>query len=175
MELTPVNAGWAFVKGVDGSYKFIASLELFATLICVILFVPRSEEKHCHGVITLSGQTDNSGNTYVVNKLMSTKFPLNVILMELTEQLDARGAWLDLFWKSRNANVEADALSNFDVEGFDLAFRQETDIVNYNWLVMSELLVAGQVFEEAKAVHQPLAGTIARRPGKKFRELHPWQ
>ena len=54
-------------------------MELYATLLCVRLFGDKwgSAEK---GSITLSGTTDNLGNTFSVAKLMSSKFPAVVIL-----------------------------------------------------------------------------------------------
>ena len=39
------------------------------------------------GSVIISGFTDNAGNEAVLNKLMTSKFPLVVILTELAEQL----------------------------------------------------------------------------------------
>ena len=54
----------------------------------------------------------------VIERLMTTKFPLNVILMELVCQLQKRQYHLDLQWIPRLQNIEADALTNGDFEGF---------------------------------------------------------
>ena len=44
-----------------------------------------------------SAATDNLGNTFAVSKLMSTKFPLTRVVMELAVQLRKMQHQLDLF------------------------------------------------------------------------------
>ena len=43
-----------------------------------------------------------------LNKMMITRFPINVILMEAATLLESRSQWLDLTWSPREKNVEAD-------------------------------------------------------------------
>ena len=71
----------------------------------------------------MPGVTDNLGNSYIVDRLMSTKFPLDVWLMELAVQQNLRNVQFHLAWHPREQNVEADALSNRDFNGFDPAKR----------------------------------------------------
>ena len=50
---------------------------------------------------------------------MSSKFPLVVILAELSVQLRRRDLELDLQWAPRDQNEPADSLTNLDFSGFD--------------------------------------------------------
>ena len=74
------NAPWAFARGEP--FRVIAALELFASLLCIRLFGDEWPAD-AKGGLTLAGLTDNRGNAYIVNRLMSSKFPLVVILAEL--------------------------------------------------------------------------------------------
>ena len=122
--LTRHNASWAFTAGE--TYRAIATLELVATLAGVICFgVPSGKQLRAR----CSAGTDNLGNTAVASKLLTTKFPLCIFLMELVVQLQAQGAELHLHWLPRLQNVEADQLTNGDftgsvrVRGFASAWR----------------------------------------------------
>ena len=50
------------------------------------------------GSAVISGFTDNAGNEAVLNKLMTSKFPLVVILTELAEQLKQGEFDMTLTW-----------------------------------------------------------------------------
>ena len=111
--LTRHNASWAFTAGE--TYRAIATLELLATLAGVICFgVPSGKQLRAR----CSAGTDNLGNTAVASKLLTTKFPLCIFLMELVVQLQAQGAELHLHWLPRLQNVEAGQLTNGDFTGF---------------------------------------------------------
>ena len=64
------------------------------------------------GWCSCTGATDNQGNSFVVSKFMSTKFPLTLLLMELAEQLRSRGLELHLTWLPREMNQPPDDLSS---------------------------------------------------------------
>ena len=57
------NAPWAYLKGEP--FRNIASLELTAVLVAVILFGDSLVDCGCLNTLTLSASTDNLGNTYV--------------------------------------------------------------------------------------------------------------
>ena len=82
--LTRKTAPWAFSRGEP--FRTIAALELFASLVSVLVFSP-SWPRSTTGTVVLSGLTDNAGNEAVLARLMSSKFPLVVILTELAAQL----------------------------------------------------------------------------------------
>ena len=60
----------------------------------------------------MSGVTDNQGNSFVLKKMLSSKYPLALILMQLSVVLAEKRLWLDLEWRPRTSNVEADDLTN---------------------------------------------------------------
>jgi hypothetical protein len=84
-KLSHANAPWLFAAGE--AYRQIASLELLATLAAVMTFGLPSDAT-CH--MSCSAGTDNRGNSFVVSRLLTTKFPLCAFLMELALQLHSR-------------------------------------------------------------------------------------
>ena len=109
----------------------------------VLAFWPEGPGVDGRAVLGGTGITDNKGNGYVIARLMTTKFPLCVVLMELVEQLEARGSWLKLSWVPRQQNEEADALTNGCFEGFDPALRVDIDLADIRWKVMDAMMAAG--------------------------------
>ena len=148
------NAGWAFVKGEP--FRVIASLELLGVLMAVMLFFgsPRSDpaklgtghafrawqDLGAHGQLTISGITDNQGNPFVLDKMMTTSFPLSVILMELSVQLEKAALCLDLRWTPREQNVEADALTNEEFDEFRESNRIDVKMEDLEFEVIPTLM-----------------------------------
>ncbi len=106
---------WLFAEG-HGSLTIAAS-ELLGSLVSVLLFVPSTPA--AFGRTEVSGTTDKQGNSYIVRKLLTTKFPGAAVLMQLASVLSARCLWLDLERADRTLNTEADALTNGDYSLFD--------------------------------------------------------
>eukprot|EP00435_Cladocopium_sp_Y103_P010320 s1590_g2.t1 len=117
-KLTHENAPWLYAAGE--SYRPIASLELLATLAAVMSFGVGSSGS-CQ--VACSAGTDNRGNSFVVSRLLTTKFPLCAFLMELALQLHINKVDLELYWLPRLQNTEADSLTNDDASKFDTKFR----------------------------------------------------
>ena len=61
--------------------------------------------------MTLRGVTDSLSNTFVLSRMMTSKFPLVVILGELAAQMRAKDMELGLEWVARSQNKEADSLT----------------------------------------------------------------
>ena len=59
--------------------------------------------------------TDSKGNWQVFNKLMTTKFPLCTVIMELASHTGKRGVRTDAWWTPRERNQETDVLSSVGV------------------------------------------------------------
>jgi hypothetical protein len=136
--LNPSNAPWAFCKKNE-AYRTIASLELFGSLLCAMLFVA-PDECDCETVLTMTGVTDNRGNAALLNKCMSSKYPLYIILLELTEQLQLRNMLLDLRWQPREMNQAADDLTNEKFEAFSPENRLSPSLSSLPWLVLPKLM-----------------------------------
>ena len=146
MKLDESNTPWLRTRGEP--FQVIASLEWLATLYAVKAFWPEGAADG--GVVTLTGTgvTDNRGNSYVVSRMLTTKFPLCAILMELAEQLESRGSWLKQAWCPREQNIEADALTNGDFHQFSPENRIEMNPVEMKWVTLEEMLEAGGSMEQ---------------------------
>ena len=105
---------------------------------------------------------------------MSTKFPLCAILLELSEQLDARGSWLRLAWSPRDQNQEADALTNGHYHDFAPDNRIDLDPSPMGWMVLDEMLAAGgSMVEELARIREAkkLERAAAKERKKKRRKV----
>ena len=110
--------------------------------------------------------TDNRGNGYVINKLMTTRFPLCTVIMELAAQAERRGVRMEAEWTPRDRNQEADDLSNLQTSGFDSDKEVKLNLREQDWLVLPSLLEAGQKFHEQKAMESEQRKKEERRGGR---------
>jgi hypothetical protein len=175
VDLNKVNAPWAFSRGEP--FRTIASLELFATLLCIVTFGD-AWPAGAQGEVVLQGITDNLGNTFAVTWLMTSKFPLVVILAEVAAQLRSRGMALSLGWTPRDQNEEADALTNSDFTAFDKARRVEIDVAAVDWLILPRMLEVSQhIYEKvhsSKTEGAPQKAEAYPKP-RNFRRANPWE
>ena len=120
-----------------------------AVLFGVILLVPENVGKDLGaGIVEIAVATDNQSNKALQRKGTTSKFPLCLIAMELAAQLLGRGLTLDLRWRRRDRNAEADALTNEDFAGFDLSRRVEASGVLDGMICLPELSAACSGFKE---------------------------
>ena len=122
--------------------------------------------------------------------MMTTKFPLNVVLMELSEQLRVREVELLLDWVPREQNVEADALTNGEFMAFDPARRIEVGPLGDKFILLNDMMETGALLydsmDAAKAAakvegalapgdHPTVAGKQAfKRKRDGLRITDPW-
>ena len=158
MNVTRKNAPWAFLKGEP--FRNISSLELMAVLMAIIFFGDKMSAHRKRGALRLSGTTDNLGNCYVLQRLLSCKFPLSIVVMELACQLERLGLELDLAWAPRNQNVEADALTNSEFQGFDPTKRILKELDEVKFVLLHELM------EEAAEMNEDLKMARSSREAK---------
>ena len=92
--------------------------------------------------------TDNRGNWSALNKLMSTKFPSSVFVVELTCYLKRMAAKASVEWAPRLANYEADPLANGITGSFDPSRRIPVDVNTRRWEILPEALSMGKQMEE---------------------------
>ena len=135
------------------------------------------------GLVTLACGTDNQGNSYLVDRLLTTKYPLGVVLVELCHQLQLRRAVLRARWLPRLQDEKADALTNGDFRHFDPSKRIEVDLANLPFGVLPALFEKGESYLEelaaAKAAGKAAAaaGHVAKRrrkAGDALRDRQPW-
>jgi hypothetical protein len=148
VELNRFNASWAYSAGE--SFRRIASLELFTTLLCVMLLPLGSGNEGKRLVLT--GETDNRGNSFAVARWSTTKAPLSMILMELAVQCRKRGIVLHLAWLPRLQNIEADELSNGVTHQFDPRLRINCKVEELEFEILNELLeYSEELYSDAAA------------------------
>jgi hypothetical protein len=187
LTLTPELAPWAFIWENE-AYRTIASLELFASLLCLVLFVSpnpiRSDVE-----IVLTGVTDNAGNEALMSRLMTSKFPLCLVLLELSEQMQARGCTLDLHWRNRETNQAADDLTNLKFDSFNPELRIKPNLQDMPWIVLTTLMQESMaMYTDIRAKRQQAAAdrqaasnvrvvSVSQRKRKasnSLRQRQPW-
>ena len=145
------------------------------------------------GTIALTCGTDNQGNMYLMDKLLTTKYPLGVVLMELATQLSRRRATLRADWIPRLQNEEADALTNWDFRHFDAKKRVDVKLEELKFLVLNDLFSVGEDYltelndlkdkgkisraasrDQLKRKHQSKSERDWGRKGRTLRERDPW-
>ena len=179
-EITVQDAPWVWARKGDAQ-RVIAALELLASILAIMLFDPdnrRSTVCAC----SITGSTDNKGNSYIVKKMLSTKFSITPLLIELSEQLRMRKAELHLKWIPREDNQEADDLSNLNFKDFSAARRIQFSIGETQWKVFNELItVTKQMFDAISIERERQVNTKRKvhpikrlRGSKRLRWTDPW-
>ena len=172
--LTKASAPWAFAKGEP--FRTIAALELLGALFAFMVFKEGAAWLHGSAFLCLSGFTDNQGNTFLLDRMMTSKYPLVVILIEMAEQLAAENVGLALRWVPRLQNEEADALTNECFDGFTSSLRVGTRLEDLKFIALDRLM--GQVGElMAEIAARKSLGPVVGPPSSKkqrLRETDPW-
>jgi len=173
-------APWAYEKDRQ-PFRVVASLEALAVLVAVLTLTAPAPGSHRSGTVMLPLMTDNRGNSFALTRLMSTKYPLCLLVMELAVALEDRGLSLSAEWAPREWNAEADALTNSRFEGFSPALRVPFDMRTHPWKVLSGLLADGRAFyQEAQAARSAARLRAATAPAQRKRkraslkETDPW-
>ena len=99
--------------------------------------------------ISLSCGTDNQGNSYLLDRMLTTKYPLAVILMELAHQMRLRRLILRAKWLPRLENEEADALTNFGLRHFSPEKRINISWDSLGFEVMPALFSSGKPISQS--------------------------
>ena len=172
-EVTADWANWLTLR--KDPKRLIASLELLATLVATKLWMPENT-RGTNAKCWIRGKTDNLGNSYAVAKWMSTKFPLTVLVMELSESLRLCNCYLNLDWLRRDDNQLADDLSNMKFDNFNLEQRVRWFPFEQKWHVLTDFLEHAKEFHEEikkrKSEEQPMGETSKKKARSKG--LGPW-
>jgi len=123
--LTLVEADVPYLFKKDGETQWAStSAELLSVMVALVLFGVLEASSPEHVVpLVISAGTDNLANQFLLRKGLTTKWPLCIIYMQLTELLMTKNVSVDLRWRPRGENTLADALTNEDFTGFDLSKR----------------------------------------------------
>ena len=80
--------------------------------------------------------------------LLTTKFPLGVVLMELAHQMRKRNAVLRASWLPRLQNEEADALTNADFRHFSPGLRVAVTLQDLKFGILDEFMSTGLAYHD---------------------------
>ena len=174
------NAPWAFQKGE--AFRTIASLELLGVLVGLMVLIPPDDlSNNRAGLLTLSCGTDNLGNTFLLDRLLTTKYPLGVVLMEVVHQCRRRGLALRANWVPRLENQEADDLTNMEFKSFDPKKRLDVDLERLEFGVLQDLFNVGDAYvselADLKSKSKATVERVEKRrklAGDSLRERDPW-
>ena len=176
MQISETDCPWAFAKD---PFQLIASLELLATLIGLMLLVPKDvEARSVHGTAGIGCGTDNRGNSLAVEKWMTTKYPLCNVLMELSEQLYSRNLVLRLSWLPREGNQPADDLTNEIWSRFDPARRVCATWKDLKFVILPQLMADGVAFLSDVQERRKMNAAVRQRGSgpqrEPLRSRDPW-
>ena len=107
--------------------------------------------------------------------MLTTKYPLGVVLMELAHQMRVRRLVLRAHWLPRLENEEADALTNADFRHFKKENRIDVKLEDLKLAVLNDLFKAGEEFvsalesekERAKLQASELEGAVPKERKQK--------
>ena len=110
---------------------------------------------------------------------MSTKYPLTVLIMELSETLRTRDCELCLEWIPREKNQLADDLTNEKFDHFPMELRVKFVGGDTKWLVLDSLLKKAQEFHEELAKERKRKISVStpksvQKGANKKRRIEPW-
>ena len=176
LELSQADAPWLFKEGKGSSWSSTSS-ELLASLIGLQLFGAGVSGQRSSGEVIVSAGTDNKANEALTLKRSSTKLPLMFILMQLAWGLGKQSLRLQLHWRPREENVEADALTNLDFSKFhpDNRIQVSWDLVGKS--LQLKLLATQSEFESALALGRNSKGVASLVKASKRLKLArktPW-
>ena len=128
VRVTRQELPWAFRD--DGqNFRHIAMLEALGVLLSLMAFGPLTGQSRCTANFDPADVYRQPVEWFLtLNKLMTTIFPLRAVVMEMGAQMDGSGTRLELRWVPRDRNVEADAPSNGNFQGFSEILRVLSEI-----------------------------------------------
>jgi hypothetical protein len=187
LTLTRATAPWAFARGEP--FRTIAALELLGTLVSLTVLMPIAEARgDKSALISMTCSTDNQGNSFLLDKLLTTRYPLGVVLMELAHQMKLRRMMLRARWLPRLQNQEADDLTNEEFRHFDPARRIPVRLEDLDFKLMNSLFAAGDDYlkelentraAEKRKLEKKIAEgggrpTTKRKKAGGLKESDPW-
>ena len=148
-------------------------MELLATLVAVRLWT-KDLKSYGLGIYWIRAGADNQGNSYAVNKLMSTEFPLTLLVLELSETFRRRHCGFNLEWIPREHNQLADDLTNEDCSKFPMESRVKW-VGDRKWYVLEQLMEkSNEFFTEPQKSKMESKGVKRKVSPKGRRKLDQW-
>ena len=175
------SAPGACWKGLP--FKTSGTPKPLANLVARVVFGPVMQlGEPQHRLETVTGATASMVAENVVAKGASARFPVCARAMELSAQLEGRGASLALAWTPRYWNEEAVDLTNNKFEGASEELRVPIGIEKLPWRHLPRITSEGMAFyNEMKAAKlgKPEASARARKKPKgdppRWKCKDPWR
>ena len=114
-------------------------------------------------MLKCGGGTDNRSTGMLVQKRLSTKWPLMIILMDYLAFCETEGIGCRLDWRARDTNVEADELTNGIFKSFDLSRRIKVEWENLSFPMIDLLMRFSESFSKRK-IQQMDLGAGKKKP-----------
>ncbi len=162
-EIFPADAPWLFYKGLDVQ-KLSTTAELLASYAALHAFgfvTATSDERKERALSMVAAGTDNLANEMLSRKRLTTKLPLGLLMLQFHLKAWDNSLWIDIRWRPRGENVEADRLTNLDFSDFCEANRIEFSYSQMDFRLLDTLQTHLASFEESTA--RPEGGIPIRK------------
>ena len=162
-EILPADAPWLFYKGLDVQ-KLSTTAELLASYAALHAFeyvTATSDERKVRALSMVAAGTDNLANEMLARKRLTTKLPLGLLMLQFHLKAWDNSLWIDIRWRPRGENVEADRLTNLDFSDFCEANRIEFSYSQMDFRLLDTLQTHLASFEESTA--RPEGGIPIRK------------
>eukprot|EP00435_Cladocopium_sp_Y103_P067626 s1270_g30.t1 len=150
VKVLPGDASYMFKQSGDSQWASAAA-ELLASLMALWAFGWLSSGRERKALeISLRGGTDNLANEALTTRRSTTKWPLLAVNMQLSSSLAKCRMALNLKWRPREENTEADSLTNEDFSSFDLNKRINICLKDVDLAILNDLVEVWSEFEDSK-------------------------
>ena len=179
LEIRPHQAPWLFRGANHESTWASTSAELLASLIAIKVFQVEKlagpgQKSH---LVRCGGGTDNKAADHLVQKRLSTKVPLMFILMDYLAHCETVGLRCQMDWRPRDANIEADDLTNQVYDKFSLDKRIHLTWEDLSFPMLDLLVSFSESFSKRKfeTSDSKVSGEVARFKKSEWRWGVRWQ
>ena len=174
LRLTPHEVPFLFQEG-KGAMWASTSAELLASLVALGAFGWITQGKHRKSVpLVLAAGTDNRANDALSTKRTTTKWPLMGINMQLSSAIAKARLSLDLRWRPREENEEADSLTNEVFDAFDLELRVPVTFSDLDLSMVFALWETKREFDELKERARLARASPPKHKVNKKVDKSPW-
>ena len=173
VRVLPEDAPYLFKEGGQSQWAS-TSAELLASLMALHAFGWIVDGRRRRSLqVSLVGGTDNRANEALTLKRSTTRWPLMAINMQMSSALARSRTTLNLSWRPREENTEADDLTNEAFGGFDPSLRVAVKLGDLDLAILQALVAAHSEFEEAKSAARADRKRDPASKSKKF-DKSPW-
>ena len=174
LRLTPHEVPFLFQEG-KGAMWASTSAELLASLVALGAFGWITQGKHRKSVpLVLAAGTDNRANDVLSTKRTTTKWPLMGINTQLSSAIAKARLSLDLRWRPREENEEADSLTNEVFDAFDLELRVPVTFSDLDLSMVFALWETKREFDELKERARLARASTPKHKVNKKVDKSPW-